>query len=37
MVELLTKCFEEGKEMQIVVAYGITYNDMSWAVSCARK
>ena len=37
MVELLKKCFEENKEMQIVVAYGITYNNMNWEVSCISK
>ena len=33
LVGLITKCFEEGKDMQIVVICGIVDNDMNWEVS----
>ena len=33
LVGMITKCFQEGKEMQIVVIYGVVRNDMNWDVS----
>ncbi|XP_072037755.1 uncharacterized protein [Amphiura filiformis] len=30
LVGLVTKCFQSGKEMHIVVVYGLVHNDMSW-------
>ncbi len=33
LVGMITKCFKEGKEMQIVVIYGVVRNDMNWDVS----